>query len=108
MQVHDNAGGIGRTLGTLAGKAVAAVQGTSETVKEQVNMHPVFCTSKPNCPLCLNVVLDIIVGEVFGIACCFLPSRVLGCVFDSCCCMFRTYQPKYGPDLTSHTQTDST
>lgn len=48
VQVHDNAGGIGRTLGTLAGKAVAAVQGTSETVKEQVNMHPVFLKACQN------------------------------------------------------------
>ena len=44
--MHDNAGGIGRALGTLAGKAVAAVQGTSETVKEQVSMLPVFSHSQ--------------------------------------------------------------
>ncbi len=51
VQVHDNAGGIGRTLGTLAGKAVAAVQGTSETVKEQVSRHPVFSHSEAKLPL---------------------------------------------------------
>ncbi len=65
MQVHDNAGGIGRTLGTLAGKAVAAVQGTSESVKEQVN--PVFSqlqVKSSECFLCLNVVLHIVVGDV--------------------------------------------
>lgn len=46
LQVHDNAGGIGRVLGSLAGKAVSAVQGTSETVKEQVG---IYCHSPHSC-----------------------------------------------------------
>ena len=37
LQVHDNAGGIGHALGSLAGKAVAAAQGTTAAVSHKAS-----------------------------------------------------------------------
>ena len=49
LQAHDSAGGIGSALGSLAGKAVAAAQGTTAAVKDKVPpAHPdctVLCCS---------------------------------------------------------------
>ena len=77
-KAHDNAGGFGRLLGTVAGKAVAAATGTASAVGHKVSctwdgfapwygfLRPETRTTAPPQAPFTTLVLGSVVGAVIG------------------------------------------